>query len=206
MKNFVLTDSRRLSDDKIAPYAQGVKTSLEGNVYFNLPPELVTHFSNSITDYILKLSKSKIGTSMDVAAKNIAKEVLEDDLQKVAKAVNTQADGDIEKLKSSGLTLAKERAKKGILAKPTNFKVSSGTNSGDFSCTVDACPDIKVYNFYSSAVPTPANLTEWRLTPSTTRKKNITGYTPGKQYEFKCAYLGTDETLVFSDSIVIFAQ
>lgn len=206
MKNSVLTDSSRLSDDKIAPYAQGVKSSLEGNVLFNLPPELVTHFGNSITDYVFKLSKSKIGNSQDVAAKNIAKEVLEVDLQKVAKVVNTQADGDIEMLKSSGFALAKERAKKCILAKPTNFKVTSGTNSGDFSCIVDACADIKVYNFYSSAVPTPADLTEWRLTPSTTRKKNISGYIPGKQYEFKCAYLGTNKTLVFSDSILIFAQ
>lgn len=206
MANVVLTDYGRLSDDRIAPFSKGVKDSLTGNKYFNITPEMVTHFDVVIDDYSTKLSKAKIGTSQDVAAKNVAKEVLRDVLQEIAKLVNVQADGDVEKLQSSGFTLAKERSKKGVLPKPNNFKVKSGVNSGDLLCVVDACEDARVYNFYSAVVPTPANLIEWRLTPSTTRKKNISGFTPGKQYELKCAYLGTEETLVFSDPITIFVQ
>jgi hypothetical protein len=206
MANVVLTDYGRLSDDRIAPFSKGVKDSLTGNKYFNITPEMVTHFDVVIDDYSTKLSKAKIGTSQDVAAKNVAKEVLRDVLQEIAKLVNVQADGDVEKLQSSGFTLAKERSKKGVLPKPNNFKVKSGVNSGDLLCVVDACEDARVYNFYSALVPTPDNLTEWRLTPSTTRKKNISGFTPGKQYELKCAYLGTEETLVFSDPITIFVQ
>jgi hypothetical protein len=206
MKDFVLTDYGKLPDDKIAPFSQGVRTSLTGNKHFNITPEMATHFDEVIDDYLSKLSNAKIGTSQDVAAKNVAKEVLRNVLQDVAKVVNEQADGDVEKLQSSGFTLAKERAKKGVLPKPSNFKVKSGSNSGDLLCVVDACTNARIYNFYSAAIPSPVSLIDWRLTPSTTRKKNISGFVPGKQYELKCAYLGTEETLVFSDSITIFVQ
>lgn len=206
MRNVVNTDYGKLPDGKIAPFAQSVISSLKGNTHFMIPAEMMALLESTTNDFLLKLPKAKIGTSQDVTAKNIAKVALTSVLQDAAKVVNAQANGDVEILQSSGFTLAKERTRKGVLPKPENFKVKSGTNSGDLLCVVDACLDARVYNFYSSAIPSPANLNEWRLTPSTTRKKNISGFTPGKQYELKCAYLGTEETLVFSDSITIFVQ
>jgi len=49
-------------------------------------------------------------------------------------------------------------------------------------------------------------MAEWRLTIPTTRRKNISGYTPGKGYELQCDYKGSEDALALSDSILIYAQ
>jgi hypothetical protein len=138
--------------------------------------------------------------------KNEARVALLENLRTIGMEINLQANNDLLKLQSSGFHLAKERSKVGILPKPTGFTVKSGDNSGDLLCNVDANPNASMYNFYSAPVPAPANINDWRLTPSTNRKKNIPGFIPGKQYELKCAYQGSEDTLIYSDSVFIFAQ
>lgn len=141
-----------------------------------------------------------------VTAKNVAKQALVDQMRVIALEINRQAAGDIIKLTSSGFTLAKEPTPKGVLPKPTGFKVERGDNSGDILFLVDANSDADRYNFYSAAVPAPENINEWRLVSSSTRKKNVSGFTPGKQYAFKCAYQATEDTLVYSDTILMFVS
>jgi hypothetical protein len=205
-KGSVIIDYGRDPDNELDNYAQSVYNALFSNPNFVWGEGVLASFLTNINDYANKLEIAKNGSTLDTAIKNAAKLVLTDQMRVLATEVNRQANGDILKLQSSGFTLAKERAKTGILPKPTGFKVKSGTNSGDILCDVDANTDADMYFFYSAPVPAPANINDWRLTPSTTRKKNISGYTPGKQYEFKCAYKGSDDALAFSDSIFLYAQ
>lgn len=202
----VCTDYSKLSDSELPIRARSVYSSLTGNPNFTFEAEVIPNLKVINTDYETKLTKAQNGTSADIIAKNASRRVLSDALREIALEVNRQAKGDLSKLQTTGFTIAKDNKKVGTLPKPEGLKVTGGENIGDVLVSVDANSNANVYNFYSAPVPAPANMTEWRLTPSTTRKKNISGFTPGKEYEFRCAYQGADETLVYSDSVRIFAH
>ncbi|MGB4776143.1 MAG: hypothetical protein WBP45_13270 [Daejeonella sp.] len=205
-KQTIIIDYSHEADNDLDNLAQTAFDALENNADFTFEAGVLPDLQTSINDYRFKLNQSKNGSSADKAAKNEAKEVLADQLKEVAIQVNLQADGDALKLMSSGFRLAKTGAPVGILPKPTGFSVKSGKNSGELMLSVDANKNATMYYFYTAPVPAPANLADWRLTPSTKSSINIAGFTPGKQYECKCAYKGSAEELVYSDSILIYAQ
>ena len=202
----VIIDYSKMQENELLTFSSNVANKLIGNPNFKFEPSVLTSFSGSIEDFNIKLTLAEQGTSHDVAQKNAAKEIVCQYLNEIGMEVHMQAKGDTIKLQSSGLILTKEPRKVGVLPKPTNLRVVSGANSGELLCSVDANPDTLMYNFYWAPVPAPADIMEWRLSLSTTRKKNIAGFIPGKQYEIKCAYQGTADTLVYSDPIKIFAQ
>lgn len=206
LKPSVIIDYSKVADGELDTFSESVYNALNPNTNFTWDSTFMPSFLAADNDYRTKLEKSLNGTTSDTAAKNVSRAALLKILRVVGSEVNLQANGDIEKLKSSGLQLSKSRSKVGVLPKPTGFKVKSGDNSGDLLCSVDANPNASVYNFYSAPVPAPASITDWRLTISTMHKKNIKGFTPGKQYEVKCAYQGSEDALVYSDSILIYAQ
>jgi hypothetical protein len=205
-KQDVIIYYNRMSDSELSTFSQKISKRLTGNVNFKFDAATLTVLDEQTTKYIGFLVKSRSGAPQDITEKNVQKELVCECLRDIAMEVNVQAKGDIVKLQSSGFNLPKEPKKKGVLPKPTKFKVVSGTNKGDLLCEVNPNKDTLVYNFYSAPVPAPENINEWRLTPSSTRKKNISGFTPGKEYELKCAYQGSEEALTFSESIRIFAQ
>ncbi|WP_320052268.1 hypothetical protein [uncultured Acetobacteroides sp.] len=205
-KRDVIINYFRMSDYELSTFSQNVSKKLTGNVNFKFDAATLTMLDERTTTYVGSLVKARSGAPHDITEKNVQKELVCACLHDIAMEVNVQAKGDIVKLQSSGFNLPKEPKKKGVLPKPTKFKVASGTNKGDLLCEVNSNPDAFVYNFYSAPVPAPENINEWRLTPSSTRKKNISGFTPGKEYELKCAYQGSEDTLTFSESVRIFAQ
>ena len=202
----VIISYHKSPDSELSPLFYNVIERLTGNVNFKFEAERMITFKEYVADFDKKLIKAQNGTSQDIAVKNASKKILCDFVREVASEVNLQAKGDPIKLQSTGFMLSKERKKVGILEKPENFKVKSGANQGDFLLEVDVNKNASFYNFYSAPVPAPANIHEWRLTPSTSHKKNISGFTPGKEYEFKCAYQGSEDTLLYSDSIRAFAH
>jgi len=205
-KPSVITDYSKVTDSELDSFAEAVYAALNPNPSFTWEGTIMQDFSAATEVYRLRLNRSLNGSASDTTAKNVSRAVLLDMLRTMALEVNLQANEDIVKLQSSGFMLSKTRSRVGVLPKPTNFKVKSGDNSGDLLCTVDANTNASVYNFYSAPAPAPASMADWRLTISTTRKKNISGFAPGKQYELKCAYKGSEDALVFSDSILIYAQ
>lgn len=205
-KQDVIIDYRKVADDKLTPFSLSILANLTGNTNFEFNAALLPKLGTLTAEFTERVVKAKTGTSQDVASKNVTKDLLCDCIREVGLEVNLQAKGDVLKLQSSGLILAKEHKKVGTLPKAEGLKVTGGANQGDFLCTVNVCKDAHFYNFYSALAPAPANINEWRLTPSTTHKKNISGFTPGKEYEFKCAYQGADDVLLFSDTIKVFAH
>jgi hypothetical protein len=205
-KPSVLIDYSRDTDLELNVFAQNVYTALNPNPNFTWDESVMPKFQTDITAYRTALEKAQNGSPADTAAKNAARTTLLEELKKIATEVNLQANYDVLKLQSSGLLLKKRKSKVGILPKPTGFVVRSGDNSGDLFCSVDSHPNALVYNFYFAPAPAPVAIGDWRLIPSSVHKKNISGFTPGKQYEFKCAYQGSEETLVYSDPVLIYAQ
>jgi hypothetical protein len=205
-KETVNTDYSRMADNSLDNLAKSSYDKLVNSTHFNFAADALPRMLLLINTYRVKLDKSKKGTSTDVAEKNAAKKELVDELKAIAAEVNRQADGDLVKLTASGFTLAKKPVQVGVLPKPAGFSVKSGNNSGQLAFSTDAHKNAVMYYFYSSPVPAPANIVAWRLSPSTKCIANISGYTPGQQYECKCAYKGAAEELVYSDSIMIYAQ
>lgn len=205
-KNHVITDNSKEVDNDLGNFAQNVYNSLNPNANFTWDASVMPQFQTGITTFRSAQEKVINGTPTDTTAKNVARAELLEKLRIIAIEVNLQANNDLQKLQSSGFHIAKGKNKVGILPKPTGFTVKTGDNSGDLLCNVDANTIANMYNFYSAPVPAPANINDWRLTPSTNRKKNIPGFIPGKQYELKCAYQGSEDTLIYSDSVFIFAQ
>lgn len=202
----VRIDYTKVPDSELGPFTQSVYDALNPNEHFVWDATVMPAFQANITTYLNAYEKNINGKSADTIAKNVARINLLETLKLIASEVNLQGNKDVIILQSSGLTLVKERAKVGVLPKPSSFTVKSGDNSGDLLCSVSSNIHALTYNFYSAPVPTPAKISEWRLTPSSTRKMNISGFEPGVQYELKCAYQGTETQLVFSDSVNIFAQ
>lgn len=205
-KHSVIIDYSREPDKELDNLAQSAYNSLNPNTNFTWAATVMPAFLTGITSYRTKLETAQVGTTKDVLAKNVAKQALADQMRTIALEINRQAAGDLVKLTSSGFTLAKEPSPKGVLPKPTGFKVERGTNSGDIRFVVDANTDAARYNFYSALTPASTNMDEWRLISSSTRKKNVSGYIPGKQYAFVCAYQGTEDTLVYSEPILLYVS
>jgi hypothetical protein len=206
MGNSVSINYARLGDNELDNFSESVYKALNGNTNFTWSDGYLDGFNAANTNYRSKLEAATNGNSVNVAEKNSARKEVVDYLRDIAITVNQQADGDEVKLRSSGLRLVKSRSKVGLLPKPTGLSIKSGSNSGEFLCTVDPNNKTRMYNFYTAAVPAPEKIEDWRVTPSSSHSKNITGFKPGVQYAIRCAYQGSEPELVYSDTVLIYAQ
>lgn len=202
----VITGFSRLNDEALDSQAHIAYDSLNPNENFSWDDDVMTRFQSEMNEYHDLLEKVKMGTSGDVLRKNMAKEALTKDMHYIAVEVNQQAQNDLVKLQSSGFPLAKTGSKVGPLPKPTDFKVSSGLNTGELLFEVEANRHSSVYLFFYAEMPAPETISAMNKLVSTTHKRNATGFKPGMQYKCLCAYQGSDTTLVYSDPIYIYAQ
>ena len=202
----VITSYAHESDMDIEAIAKSAVANLRDNSNFVWQNGEVKTLEENFANYSASLISANKGGQVEVANKNAQRKLVLGALSVIGNGVNLQANGDLLKLQTSGLTLAKLPVPVGPLPKPTGFKVVSGANSGEFLCTVDANKDASIYQFYWAAVPAPANIADWHQVSSTVRKKLMTGFTPGTQYALRCAYQGSDPSIIYSDIITIFAQ
>lgn len=202
----VNTDYSKEPDEELAVFAEIVYKALNPNTNFTWKADVMTSFRTKIDTYKDKLVEARSGGTPKKAAKNAAKKDLTNDMSGIADEVNHQSDGNEVKLRSSGFVMSKTKTKKGTLPPPKRLTVKTGLNSGDLFCSVEANTDADRYNFYTHPVPEPENMDEWRLTSSSKHTKNISGFKRGTEYAVRCAYQGTSDTLVFSDTVHIFAQ
>jgi hypothetical protein len=206
MKNTVIINYKQEPESSLDDLAGGVVSSLTENTNFTQMEALIERLKTALDKFRLYKEKCVDGGPSDTSLKNVAKDEVINALHDIGEEVNRQANGDLVKLKTSGLRLAKTPSTKGQLPKPTGFKVVSGPNSGELVCVTEAYAEATIYLFFIATVPAPASMTEWRQIVSTTRKNTITGLTPGTQYALRCAYKGSDPNLIYSDVITIYAQ
>lgn len=202
----VIIDYSKEQDDSLDNFGQYVYNHLNGNANFTWQADVLTGFQTKITNYRVKLEASRHGSDLDIDAKNVARGELLKELRILGMDVNRQANGDYSKLLSSGFRMVKTKTPVGVLPKPTGFVVRTGRNSAEMFMEVDPCKGVKIYDFYVSEVPAPEDIEKWRRINSTRCRTYANGFIPGKQYEFKAAYKGTSEEIVFSDPIFIYAQ
>ena len=188
-------------DDEILTTANSAVTGLTGNVNFTFTTEL-TDIVTAKTTYATKLGLVATGNNTAVTAKDTSKGVLEVKLAVISKAVNLQANGDLAKLQSSGLPLAKLPVHNNM-GVPANLKVAPTNISGDMFVSVDK----PIYGTHGTIIafwkpelgPTPANINDWFFRHSNGLSIVIKGLVPNIPYHFAAAYKGNDtEALVWT--------
>lgn len=205
-KPAVKTSYTRVPDSGLLVSSQKILASLSGNLLFVWDETTLPTFKRHLDDFTEKLITAKSRNPAAICQKNMARMMLLNDLRLIAMQVNIQADGDLNMLLSSGFPACKERLPIGMLDKPTGFKVVSGSNRGELVCSVGTCSTARMYCFFYAEAPATNSVHQWNSVLSSTRKKRIVGLTPGKLYEFRCAYKGSVDDLCYSDSILIYAQ
>ena len=196
-----------LKDNDVIPFTENVLQNLKGNALFTLTTERLDTVRAKLTDYQIKLGKSKDGSKLDTIQKNESKAELTSLLDDLALDLCIQANGDRAKLATTGFTLIKDPERGKQPDRPTDFKVEYGKNDGELIFSVAACKEARVYVFYfSSAAAAQADPASWQSVVSTTRKVTITGFTRGVEYYCRCAYQGSDQKPVFSETLRIIAR
>jgi hypothetical protein len=196
-----------LKDNDVIPFTENVLQSLTGNSLFTLTNERLDAVRARLTDYQSKLGKSKDGSKLDTVQKNESKNELTSLLDDLALDLCVQANGDRAKLATTGFTLTKDPERGKQPDKPSDFKVEYGKNDGELIFSVAACKEARVYVFYFIPAPAAqADPASWRSVASTTRKVTITGFNRGVEYDCRCAYQGSDQKPVFSDTLRILAR
>ena len=97
----VITDYSKLPDHDLDNFAQKVYNSLNPNTNFTWAATVMPGLTTDITSYKSKLEAPTVVTT----AKNAAKKKLAKTLHTIAASVNTQADGDINKLKETDVVI-----------------------------------------------------------------------------------------------------
>lgn len=200
----IVTNYKQVPDSSMILLVEGIVQRLTGNPYFNIPPERLGKFNTLKEDFQVNLGKSQGGSKVDTLNKNRSKLDLALFMEDLALDLNIQVKGDREKLATTGFTLVKEPERHKQPGKPTGFAISYGVSSGEVVLSVDSCSDSKFYLFcYTIDPPAEAHPSNWKSVASTSRKVLVEGLTRGAEYQFCCAYQGTDGKPIYCDPVKV---
>lgn len=202
-KSKIITGFSKKSDSELDLKSQQITTQMTGNAYFATPIPTLVEVNTAESEFATSLINSANGNTNDTATKNKKRKVLESLLHRLGLYVELTADGDEDKLFSSGYDLQKEKETVGILPKPENLKVNNGVNPGSVKVSINSIAGADSYLCQFTEAPVTETST-WVVLPSTKATINIDGLTSGKKYAFKIAGVGADPTLVFTDVITSF--
>jgi hypothetical protein len=199
--NRALEDYGDEKDDEIKSTATSAIAGLSTNSNFTFITQLSDVVSAEST-YSLKLGEVATGNKASVTAKDVAKAALAAKLSVLAVSVNLQANGDLGKLQSSGLPLAKvpEHHTMGV---PSDFEVDRANIAGNMEVKVENPiygTHGTIFAFWKPSLgATPASINDWFFRHSNGHSFTITGLTPNVPYPFAAAYKGNDdEALVWT--------
>ncbi len=191
-KNRVITDFSDATDADLSLAASNAVKGLTGNASFNFTGNIFKDLEGNATDYYSSLSGLLTGGKSAVITKNAVREALLKSLNEVAIVVNQQADGDLLKLQSSGITLA-EQPSYDQQPMPINFRVENG-NNGAINVAVDksTVTDHGTVFAYTPVTGAVADINGWTLKPVNGHSAVIKGLPAGVAYLFSAAYKGRD--------------
>ncbi len=182
----------KLSDPELDVKSQEIITKMTGNINFLTPIPTLVEVGTAKSEYATSLVNASQGNTNDTAIKNQKRKVLESLLHRLGLYVELTADGDEEKLFSSGFDLQKEKTAVGVLPTPGSVKI-----------TVNKIPNADSYLFEYTEAPV-TETTNWVIVPSSKANLEIDDLISGKQYAFKVAGVGANPTQVFSDVVITF--
>lgn len=201
-KDKVITNFDAFADLDLDEAAAKAQTSLTGNANFTFTGTVFTDFTAAASTYHGKIGALATGGTQAVIAKDAAKDVLQTKFSALAKEVNRQANGDLAKLTSSGIALAKQPVHQ-PQPQPVGLQVKNGNGTDMLvSVSTSGVSNHGCIFAYTPATNAPADPNTWTIKHSNGHSIIIKGLTPGTAYLFTVAYKGADdEDLVFAPPV-----
>lgn len=179
MKNQkLILDYGRLSDANLNLKAISVVKGLTDNPNFPTTTPTPANFALLQVAYADALNNALSGNRQYIASKNKVREDLLAAMRRLAMDIDAQGNGDKAMLLSSGFDLASTNEASPGIDVPNDFKILDGINSGElkFSCK-------RVINAVSYLIEytdePPAETTQWKFVPTSTREFTIKGLRSG---------------------------
>ena len=126
----IIIDYRNMRDAELLSFARVVIQHMDGNANFPAPAPSVADFTDTVDKYETALTGAGNRDREAVAKKNTLKKAVQKGLNRWGMYVNTESQGNIDKLASSALKEAKQREPI-HLTPPVIKAVMQGLNPGD---------------------------------------------------------------------------
>ena len=200
LKNF---SPSKYSDSELVFKTNHIEEKLDDNPNFPDVGTLLMPVDTAKIAFTTALSKVENGKPEDTAWKNSLRVELELSLKDLADYIQKTSKGDESKILSSGFDINKRPAVIGPLLKPEGVLVKPGKNKGSVIVSCIVVENAGFYEFAYTEAPLTAN-SVWISKTSTKHKAEINGLTSGKQFGFRVAGAGTDDSRIWSDEILSF--
>jgi hypothetical protein len=201
--NKVVINLGHLNDSDLDTHSGTIVRDLTPNVAFVFTGGALTNYTTAQNDFHNKLQLIATNGPAAVTAKDLARVVLESSFRLVAMQVNTQANGDLIKLQSTGIPLVQTGTSQ-PMPLPINFTVKQGDVSGTIELKVSK-PRVADHGTIFAFTPledASADPNDWKIKHSNGHGLSIKGLLRGKIYLLTAAYKGLDTAdLVWAPSI-----
>jgi len=193
--NELIKNLSKLKNNDLDNKAVSIHTSLStgpGSIHFAVTVPTLAEVLADITTYQTALAGS------NTALKQSTREALEETLFALAVNLETQADGDIAKLSTTGFDLRKKAVQgEGLVAAPQNLRVKHGPLSGEVLLRCAPVPRASAYEARSTQDLAAA----WTEHPPCTSSQRILipGLQRGKDYYFEVRAIGANGPGPWSD-------
>ena len=176
------------SDTQLAVETLVIQSAMTDNPNFPNPTPSIPDFSEMVAVYGQQLSKAASRDANAIAAKNVRRAQLINMCIQLGNSVSDTANGDVEKLISSGLPL-KKKPQSVVITAPSNFRITNGINPGELVLKVNSMKGVVSFNFSYTQDP-PTETSVWTTTTCSTSRCVVKDLQSGKRYWFKVAAIG----------------
>ena len=196
----VSLNMKKLGDEVLEVKVQAIIQSMTGNAHFPAPIPELDALKTAFAAFQTALVKQRNGSKEDTASKNVARVALLNAYRALGSVVEVKSNHDLAVLLSSGYEARKAPTPAGRLAKPKDLKVILTDKPGSVKLSISKIENAGSYMFQYALSPV-ADETQWKTLTGTSRSKTIDGLEAGKSYTFRVAGVGSDPTIVFSDTV-----
>lgn len=188
-----------LRDADVLSFARVIIQHMDKNPNFPEPKPAVPAFTTTVDSYGTALTDAGNGDRQAVAKKNTLRKAVISGLRAWAMYVNTESQGDEDKLASSNFKKAKKREPV-HLAAPVIKAVMQGINPGSLEVSIKKPKGAKTL-IYMIAKDPITETTEWESYGDTRSKFVFENLEQGAKYWIKVVAIGSNNQAVQSDEV-----
>ena len=187
----VRTNFDRELDSPLAVLLAFIVTCMTNNVFFpNLGPT-VTELAAAVAAFVKSLEDAQSRSKESIATKNRCRRIVLEIAGKLGRSINAEAQGDSEKLDTTGLPLTKTPGPRTI-GNPGTVFLKPGISSGMLEASVKPDKPAPVYMFeITTTDPESGEEVIWISFASKVSKFVFTGLVPRKQYWVRVVAVGS---------------
>ena len=201
----IIMPFKKLTDSLLASKGQEIYASMLNNPSFATPtPDMPTLLS-VLNNYTASLATAQTRERTAIIIKNQNRALLIDLLKAMGTYVTFTAQGDASQLSTTGFDMGKTRSKSPDIDKPLAPALTDGANSGEMVSSADGVKRVKSYVHQYKANLITGD-TDWTNIFSTSRTSTLSGLITGQRYTVRIGAIGTNNQVVYSDTVSRIAQ